>query len=79
MDPGERQLHLRLYARELRNPEAGRLTRDVSQQRGLADARFAADDHGLALARANARQKSIEHLALDGPADEPWSTGVGHT
>jgi hypothetical protein len=66
MDPGERQLHLRLHARELREPEAGRLTRGVSQQRGLADARLAADDEDLALAPADFRQQSIEHIALGG-------------
>ena len=71
MDPGERQLHLRLHARELRDPEAGGLASGVPQQRGLADARLAADDQDLALAPAHVRQQSIEHVALAGPAHEP--------
>jgi hypothetical protein len=44
MGPGERQLHLRLDARDLRDAESGRLPSGVAQQRGLADARLAADD-----------------------------------
>src|SRR3954447_20667636 len=78
MDSGERKLHLRLHARDLRNPETGRLTRGVSQERGLADARFAADDQDLAFALADPRQKSIEHSALGGPAHEPRPAGVSH-
>ena len=78
MHPRERQLHLGLDAGELRDPEAGRLARGVAQQRGLADARLAADDQGLALTLADPRQQSIEHVALGGSAHEPRPAGGDH-
>ena len=74
MDPSERQLHLRLNARELRDSVAGRLTGGVAQQRGLADAGLAADDQDLALASANPRQQPVEQFALAGPAHEARPT-----
>ena len=62
MDPGERQLHLRLHGRELRDSEAGCLPRGVAQQGGLADARLAADDQD---ARSRLREPSpASHRAL---------------
>jgi hypothetical protein len=78
MDPSERELHLRFDARELRDLEAGRLTRRVAQQRGLSDARFSANDQGLAAALVNPGEQSIEDLALCGPAHEPRPKGAGH-
>ena len=56
MQPRERQLHLGLDPRDLRDPEAGRLLGGVSQQRRLADARLAADDQDGAAAVARVVQ-----------------------
>src|SRR4051794_29948791 len=78
MRAGERQLHLRLHARDLHDAEAGRLAGDVAQQRALADARLAADDEDLALAPADRRQQATEHIALAGPPNESRPTGAGH-
>ena len=53
MDPRERQLHLRLDAFDLGDAQARGLPRGVPQQRGLSDARLAADhqDGALTVAR----------------------------
>src|SRR5205814_1445369 len=74
----ERQFHLGLDAGELHHAEAGRLACGVTQQRGLADARLAADDQRLALTRTYPRQKPIEQLTLGVPAHQPWSASGGH-
>ena len=65
MQPGERELHLRLDARDpgdatLRGPLG-----DVLQQRRLAHPRLAAQDLHRALPRADALQLAVQCLALD--------------
>jgi hypothetical protein len=44
MDRGEREFHLRLYARDLRDTKPSGLPSGVPQQGGLSDARLAPDD-----------------------------------
>ncbi len=47
MDPGERELHLRLHARDLRHTESRGLSSEMPEQRRLSDACLAAhDEHG---------------------------------
>jgi hypothetical protein len=53
MDPGERQLHLRLHTRNLRHTGSRGLTSGVPQQRRLSDARLASDDQDGALTPAH--------------------------
>ena len=65
MQPGERELHLRLNPRDpgdatLRGPLG-----DVLQQRRLADPRLAAQDLHRALPRTDALQLAVQCLALD--------------
>ncbi len=65
MQPGERELHLRLNARDpgdatLRGPLG-----DVLQQRRLADPRLAAQHLHRALPRPDALQLAVQCLALD--------------
>ena len=71
MQARERELHLRLHARRPRDPAARRALHQVLQQRGLADARLAAQHQHPALTRAHARQQLIQRLALAGPAEQP--------
>ena len=80
MQPRERQLHLRLDAGDLRDPEARRLPSAVVQERGLADARLAADDQDRALAAADVLQQPVERLdarwlapATQADGARPWS------
>ena len=77
MDPGERQLHLGLDARDVRDAEAGGLPGRVAQQRRLPDARLAADDQDGALPVARVCEQAVEQLPLAGPAQEPGA-GRGH-
>ena len=78
MDPGVRQLHLRLHPRDVHDTKAGGLTSGVLQQRRLADARFAADDQDGALTAAHVGEQAIDHFALAGPAEKPGRAGHGH-
>ena len=78
MHPGERQFHLGLDTRYLRDTKPGSLSCGVPQQRGLADARLATDDENGALTMAYVRQQVVEHFALASPAQETWSTVGGH-
>jgi hypothetical protein len=55
---------LGLHPGELSDATAGRLTRAVVQQRGLADPGLTADDQYGALAVPDAVQQAIESLAL---------------
>ena len=64
MQPRERQLHLGLDPGDLRDPEAGGLPSDISQERRLADARLAADDQHGAAAVARVFQESVERFTL---------------
>ena len=70
MDPRERQLHLRLDAFDLGDAQAGGLPRGVPQQRGLSDARLAADHQNGALTIARLGEHGVEAFALACPAEE---------
>lgn len=70
MHRGERQLHLPLHSRNLRDPEPRGLPGGVAQERRLADAGLATNDQDGALATAYVRQQAVEHLALAVPAQE---------
>ena len=78
MDPGERQLHLRLHARDLRHTESRGTTSGVPKQRRLSDARLASDDEDGALTLAHVCQEPVEHFALAGPVKKPGRKGGGH-
>src|ERR671910_1520240 len=78
MDPGERELHLRLHARDLRHTESRGMTSGVPEQRRLSDARLASDDQDGALTLAYLGQELSEHLALAGPVKEPGRRSGGH-
>jgi hypothetical protein len=78
MHRGERQLHLGLDARDLRDTEPGRLASGIPQQRRLPDARLATNDEDGALTPAHIRQQPIDQLPLAGPSEEPPRTGGGH-
>ena len=70
MDGRERQLHLRLDAFDLGDAQAGCLPRGVPQQRGLSDARLAADHQNGALTIARLSEHGVETFALACPAEE---------
>jgi hypothetical protein len=78
MDSGERQLHLRLDARDLRDAQARRLPRRIPQQRRLPDPRFATDDQDGALARAHVGEHPVEELTLACPSQETQPMHGGH-
>ena len=78
MDPGERQLHLRLHARHLRHTESRGLTSEVPEQRSLSDARLASDDQDAALTLAHLCKELSERFALAGPVKKPGRKGGGH-
>jgi hypothetical protein len=78
MDPGERELHLRLHARYLRHAESRGLTGGVPQQRRLSDARLASHDQDGALTPAHVCQEPVEHLPLAGPVEKPGRQGGRH-
>ena len=78
VDPGERQLHLRLHARDLRHTESRGPTSGVPEQRRLSDARLASDDQDGALTLARLCQEPVEHFALAGPVKKPGRRGGGH-
>ena len=61
---GEGELHLGLDARRPDDLASPCSRRHVPQQGGLADARLAAENQHVTLARADTRDKSIEHAAL---------------
>src|SRR3954470_2998900 len=71
MDRRERQLHLRLDASYLGDAEPRRLARGVAQQRGLSDARFAADHENGAPTASGLSQHGVEALALVCSAEKP--------
>ena len=70
MDPGERQLHLRLHARDLSHTESRCLTSGVTEQRRLSDARLASDDQNGALTLAPLCQEPVEPFALGDPVEK---------
>jgi hypothetical protein len=71
MDSSERQLHLGLHARDLRDTESRRLVGDVPKQSRLSDAGLAPNDQDPALTVAHLREESVEPLALARPVKEP--------
>ncbi len=64
MQPGERELHLRLDTRGTRHTEARRVFDQVVQQHRLAHARLAAHHQRQALTRANSFGQPVEDVAL---------------
>jgi hypothetical protein len=71
MDPRERQLHLRLDALHLDDPQPRGLPRGVAQERGLPDARVAANHEHRAVTVTCLSECGVEAFALTRPADEP--------
>jgi hypothetical protein len=70
MQPGERQLHLRLDTRGDRHPAARRLPGQVSQQRCLAHARLATYHQSLALTHPDRRQEPVQHVTFGAMAQQ---------
>ena len=70
MQPGERELHLRLDTGGTRHTAARRLLDQVLQQRRLAHARLATHHQRPALARANSVDEPVEHVAFAAPAPQ---------
>jgi hypothetical protein len=78
MQARERQFHLGLDSRDLRDLESGRLTDRVRKERGLSETSLAADHDHTALAFSNLRQQPGQVLPLAGPADERRRPLDGH-
>ena len=70
MQPGERELHLRLDARRPGDAAARRVPHQVLEQRALADAGLAAQHQRPARTRAHARHQLIQRRALAAPAEQ---------
>ena len=70
VDAGERQLHLRLRARDLHDGEPRSLVGGVPDKRRLPDPRFAADDENGTLPLPHARQQPVEACTLVDPVEE---------
>jgi hypothetical protein len=68
MQPGERELHLRMDARSTHHPAALRLPGRVVQQRRLAHARLAGHHQHPALTRANGIDQPVKDIAFTAPA-----------
>ena len=79
MQPRVRQLHLRLDAGDLQDPEPRGLAGGVPQQRGLADAGLAADHQRAAAAATRVVEEPIQGATLAGSAPEcRRARGGGH-
>src|ERR671934_181118 len=78
MDSGERQLHLRLRAGDLRHTKSRGAASGVAEQRSLADARLASDDQDGALIFARVCEEAVERFALAGPVEERGRESGGH-
>ena len=72
MQPGERQLHLRLHARRPRHPAPRRAPGQVVHQRGLAHPRLTADHQHPAPARPYRVNELIQRRALCRPIQQLW-------
>ena len=70
MQPGERQLHLRLDTGGAHHPAARRLRDQVLQQRRLAHTRFAAHHQRPALTAANRLDELVEDVPFAAPAPQ---------
>src|SRR4051812_47557618 len=68
------QGHLGLDARRPRDAASGRVSRQVLQQRRLADPGLATQDQHPTLTGPHAVQQSVEGLALAAAAQERWRT-----
>ena len=79
VEAGERELHLGLDARGPGDPAPLRGTRQVPEQRGLADPGLAAEDQHPTLARAHSGHESFEHVALAYTVDQPRWVSVEHS
>lgn len=80
VEAGERQLHLRLDARDGGGAESGGVGRRVVEERGLADPRFAAYDQDSAGARPCRGQDPLERGQFLLPAPQPeLCVDRGHT
>ena len=78
LQPRERELHLRLDARGVRDAASGRAPHEVLQQRALADARLTAQHQRPARAGAHARDQLIQRRALVAPAKQPPGISSRH-
>ena len=80
MQPGERQLHLRLHAHRARHPAPVRPVDQVVQQRGLAHARVAAHHQRPALTGPDRLDQPVEHVAFAdaGPSALSRVLGAGN-
>jgi hypothetical protein len=76
MQAGEGELHLGLHARRPRDPASTRGPRQVLEQRGLADARLAAQHQHPALARTHPRHEPLQHLAFAPTTDQTRRRGL---
>ncbi len=76
--PAYGKLHLRLDTGHLDHPEASRLPGRVPEERRLADAGFAPDHQGPALASAHVLQQPVQDLALLGPTPKRGQALAGH-
>ena len=65
MQPGERQLHLRLDARGTHDLSARRIPGQVVQQRCLAHTRLAGYHQRPALTRPDSINQAVQHLAFE--------------
>ncbi len=70
MQPGERQLHLRLDTRGGRHPAARRPPGQVLQQRRLARTRLAPHHQRPALTRPHSPQQPVQHLTFAAAAQQ---------
>jgi hypothetical protein len=71
MQPGERQLHLRLHPRRPHHPAPRRPPGQVIQQRGLAYPRLTAYYQHPAAARPHRVNQLIQHAAFTAPVRQP--------
>jgi len=78
MQPGERQFHLGLDARDLGHSEPSSLPGGVPDERCLADAGLTPDDEDRALPTAGGLEHPVQHVALPGPAHERRRALDGH-
>ncbi len=70
MQPGERQLHLRLHPRRARHPATRGVPGHVLQQRRLAHARLTVHHQRPALSRTDRLDQLVEHTALSAAAQQ---------
>jgi len=71
VQPGKRQLHLRLDTCDTYHLAARRLAGQVVQQHGLADTRLAAQHENPALTRADRLDQPVQRGALRPPVRQP--------